>query len=94
MACTYPDCMRLYGGCGEGCTPRRKTRTGKRAMNICEECGLPIYACNALAAYRKGVEEMARGRSQQAAEYFDVAKDHEAQFNAERRAAATPNPNI
>lgn len=29
-------------------------------MAICEECGLPIPICNALAAYRKAIEEHRR----------------------------------
>lgn len=65
-------------------TPEEIEATAARAMKICEECGLPILACNAMAMYRKAAEEMGRGRLDQAKSYAESAREWEEEFRLRR----------
>lgn len=56
-------------------------------MNYCQECGLPIPACNALARYRKAGDELLRGRIDVAKNFIRSAREFEEQFDRERREA-------
>lgn len=44
-------------------------------MKTCEECGLPIAACNALAMYRKAAEHYKRGRPDDAERCVESAEE-------------------
>ena len=46
MGCTYPNCARYYGGCGEGCRPAKLRHNIITAATI-SASGLDItIACN------------------------------------------------
>jgi hypothetical protein len=42
----------------------------------CEECGLPITVCNALASYEQAVKLFKAGRPNAAAGFVEDAKQH------------------
>jgi hypothetical protein len=44
-------------------------------MKTCEQCGLPIWACNTLAAYREAKKYARLGRHEEAERYFIVAEE-------------------
>lgn len=44
-------------------------------MKVCDECGLPMDACSALAMYRKAVEEYGRGRKEEGDRHAEGAKE-------------------
>jgi hypothetical protein len=54
-------------------------------MNKCEDCGLPINACNALAVYREVADLLMSGRVDRAKERVESARMFEEAFNQERR---------
>ena len=54
---------------------------------MCEECGLPITICNALASYRRAAKYIDAGRIEQAKDAAATAREFEADFNAQRQAS-------
>lgn len=48
----------------------------------CDECGLPILACNALALYRLSAKELERGRLDEAKNYAEAAREAYDEFRA------------
>ena len=54
-------------------------------MNICEECGLPIKACNALAMYRDAVAHFRVGLQERGLDDADRAKEWYDKFRKEQR---------
>lgn len=51
---------------------------------LCEECGLPLTICNALAAYRSAVKYYIAGNKEAAISFVADAKDYYEQYRAER----------
>lgn len=41
----------------------------------CQECGLPIRVCSALAMYRKAATEIDRERWSRVKEYIEIARE-------------------
>ena len=63
------------------------TDAAKRtAMKICEECGLPMKVCNALATYREANKHFLLNRTTEALRSFESAEDWYNQYVAEFRA--------
>ena len=54
---------------------------------ICEECGLPITICNALASYRRAAKHIDAGRVEQAKDAAATAREFEADFSTQRQAS-------
>jgi hypothetical protein len=52
---------------------------------LCEECGLPIAACNALAMYRKAVQYYKLGRAEEANRYVTCAEEDYERYLASGR---------
>lgn len=63
-----------------------RAATSALQMNLCEECGLPILACNALALYRIAKERLDLGRIDEAKQMAASAWDCHQQFEKARRA--------
>lgn len=52
--------------------------------NLCQECGLPLSVCSALASYRKMAEELDRGRIDEAKRYAETAREYHDKFENSR----------
>lgn len=68
--------------------PARPMTAGEASRLVmtknCEECGLPIKACNALAMYRIAHRQIERGRVEDAKEAGRSANDWYQKFRAEQ----------
>lgn len=51
-------------------------------MTKCEECGLPIAVCNALASYRKAIENFERGKIGAARDMAEFAEEEYKRYRA------------
>lgn len=56
-------------------------------MNPCEECGLPILICNALASYRRAVSNIDCGNVAEAANYLKSANEDYDEYLSQYKAA-------
>lgn len=55
-------------------------------MNICDECGLPIKACNANAVYQMAARNLERGDTESAKKLMKEAQSWHDEFMKEHRA--------
>lgn len=63
-------------------------------MEICEECGLPMPICIALAHYRTGVEALERGWARVAKESFMDAERLYDRYRTHGQSGGTELPHI